>query len=245
MNRQEKDAMWDEYRTNPTRELKEQILATYQTMFDIEVSKMYTKLGRKVDIEEIRSDGYLGLLDAMAKYEIKKGYRFETYAPIRIRGAILDSVRKRDWVPKNIRQMQREYQRVVQEIQQTGEKIDDIHKEVKHRLGWEENELHQVLKAQRRQVVFSIEGMRENDEELVSVSEYGNPEEELEGKEEVKILKKHIQGLPEKERLFVEQHYLEGKTQTWIAKEYGFSVPGVNKIVKKGVARLKKEMQKY
>ena len=76
-------------------------------------------LGYNVDYEDLVSYGIFGLIDAIDKFDCLKKVKFETYASLRIRGAILDQIRKMDWIPRTIRQRQKKIDAVIKEVEQT------------------------------------------------------------------------------------------------------------------------------
>ena len=74
-------------------------------------------LGYTVEYDDLVGYGIFGLIDAIDKFELSKGVKFETYASLRIRGAIIDQIRKMDWIPRTIRQKQKKIETAMQELE--------------------------------------------------------------------------------------------------------------------------------
>ena len=99
--------MWEAYQSNPTQELREKIIIEYAPLVKVVAGRMSMYLGKNVEFDDLVGYGVFGLIDAIDRFDMKKEVKFETYASLRIRGAILDQIRKMDWIPRTIRQKQR------------------------------------------------------------------------------------------------------------------------------------------
>ena len=117
----DKEKLWQEYIKKPTPELREQLIIEYAQLVKLVAGRLSMYLGHNVEYEDLVSYGIFGLIDAIDKFDAEKNVKFETYASLRIRGAILDQIRKMDWIPRTVRQRQR--------------KIDDAIKQVEMRTG--------------------------------------------------------------------------------------------------------------
>ena len=98
MNQEEKQKLWESYQKEPTQELREKIIVEYASLVKIVAGRMSMYLGSKVDFDDLCSFGIFGLIDAIDRFDTGKDVKFETYASLRIRGAILDQIRKMDWI---------------------------------------------------------------------------------------------------------------------------------------------------
>lgn len=99
--------LWEEYSKKKTSELYEEIIIEYAGLVKLVAGRLSMYLGYNVEYDDLVSYGTFGLIDAVNKFDYSKGYKFETYASLRIRGAILDQIRKMDWIPRSIRQKQK------------------------------------------------------------------------------------------------------------------------------------------
>ena len=134
-----KEQLWDRYRRTKTPELREQIIIEYAPLVKLVAGRLNMYLGYNVEYEDLVSYGIFGLSDAIDKFDCMKEVKFETYASLRIRGAILDQIRKMDWIPRTIRQRQKKIEAVIKEIEQnTGRGATD--EEVAKGLGITEDE---------------------------------------------------------------------------------------------------------
>ena len=117
----DKEKLWEDYQKKPTPELREKLIIEYAQLVKLVAGRLSTYLGHNVEFDDLVSYGIFGLIDAIDKFDMDKNVKFETYASLRIRGAILDQIRKMDWIPRTVRQRQR--------------KIDDAMKAVEMRTG--------------------------------------------------------------------------------------------------------------
>ena len=106
MKEVERQKIWEKYTKNPTQEMREQIIIEYAPLVKIVAGRLSMYLGGNVEYEDLVSYGVFGLIDAIDKFDTNKDVKFETYASLRIRGSILDQIRKMDWIPRTVRQRQ-------------------------------------------------------------------------------------------------------------------------------------------
>ena len=88
--------MWDSYFQSKTPQVREQIILEYASLVKVVAGRLSMYLGYNVEYEDLVSYGIFGLIDAIDKFDLAKNVKFETYASLRIRGAILDQIRKMD-----------------------------------------------------------------------------------------------------------------------------------------------------
>src|SRR5690554_409898 len=99
-----KQQLLKEYSVTKSLELRGRIIQEYTYLIKYIAGRLSIYFGPNVEYEELVSYGVFGLIDAIDKFDISKGVKFETYASLRIRGSIIDGVRELDWVPRSIRQ---------------------------------------------------------------------------------------------------------------------------------------------
>ena len=117
MNEAEKKRLWDEYGKTKSPETKEKIIIEYAPLVKVVAGRLSMYLGYNVEYDDLVGYGVFGLIDAIEKYDLCKEVKFETYASLRIRGAILDQIRKMDWIPRTIRQKQKKIETAIREIE--------------------------------------------------------------------------------------------------------------------------------
>ena len=141
MKSTEKEKLWDEYRKKPTQALREQLIIEYSQLVKLVAGRLSMYLGHNVEYDDLVSYGIFGLIDAIDKFAIDKEVRFETYASLRIRGAILDQIRKMDWIPRTLRQKQKKIDTAIKEIEAiTGKNAND--EEIAQNIGITVDELN-------------------------------------------------------------------------------------------------------
>jgi RNA polymerase sigma factor for flagellar operon FliA len=122
----EKEKLWEEYQKNPTPRLREQLIIEYAQLVRLVAGRLSMYLGHNVEYDDLVSYGIFGLIDAIDKFNLEKNVKFETYASLRIRGAILDQIRKMDWIPRTVRQRQRKIDEAIKNIElRTGKTAND------------------------------------------------------------------------------------------------------------------------
>ena len=117
MDTDARQKIWEEYSAKRTAALREQLILEYVGLVKIVAGKLSMYLGYNVEYDDLVGYGTFGLIDAIDKFDYDKGVKFETYASLRIRGAILDQVRKMDWIPRSLRQKQKQLDAVYQKIE--------------------------------------------------------------------------------------------------------------------------------
>ena len=140
MKAAEKEKLWESYQKSPTPALREQIILEYVSLVKVVAGRLSMYLGYNVEYDDLVGYGIFGLIDAIDKYDAKKDVKFETYASLRIRGSILDHIRKMDWIPRTVRQRQKKLDEAVKRIEmRTGKNASD--EELALEMGISEEEL--------------------------------------------------------------------------------------------------------
>ena len=104
MDENGRNKLWAAFREKRTPQIREQIIIEYSQLVKLVAGRLSMYLGYTVEYEDLVSYGIFGLIDAIDKFDCDKNVKFETYASLRIRGAILDQIRKMDWIPRSVRQ---------------------------------------------------------------------------------------------------------------------------------------------
>lgn len=117
MNEKQKEDLWKEYGKTKNPMIREQLIVEYSGLVKIVAGRLGMYLGYTVEYDDLVGYGIFGLIDAIDKFELTKGVKFETYASLRIRGSILDQIRKMDWIPRTLRQKQKKLENVMKELE--------------------------------------------------------------------------------------------------------------------------------
>ena len=196
-----KKRLLEEYAANKRPETREQLILEYAPLVKVVAGRLSMYLGYNVDYEDLVSYGIFGLIDAIDKFDCLKEVKFETYASLRIRGAILDQIRKMDWLPRSIRQKQKKIDAAMSKIEtEKGHVATD--EEIAEELEITVDELNSWQGQTKASNLISLDEYTETGSEAkiesVTNTHFDQPEEVLE-KEELKIkLTEAINSLTEK-----------------------------------------------
>ena len=180
--------------------------------------------------------------------DLAKNVKFETYASLRIRGAILDQIRKMDWIPRTVRQRQRKMDEAIKQIEmRTGKNATD--EELARELGLTEDELCNWQSQMKVTNVVSLNEFEENGPEPVidtsNKSHFAQPEDVVEEAELKETLVAALDLLTEKERKVIELYYYEEMTLKEISKILEVSESRVSQLHTKGLLKMRKRMGSY
>ncbi len=247
------DNLWKEYRQNQSKVAKDKLLLEYANLVKYIAQRIAVNLPSSVDRDDLVSAGILGLVKAVETFEPERGFKFETFAGHKIRGAILDELRALDWVPRSVRQKARELQRVYAKLENELGRIpyDD---EVCESLNISMKEYEDILTEVTPTTIVSLEeAMPDRDADskeirvIDTIEDTGslNPLRELSFSEVKNILKDAIENLPEKEKLVIALYHYEELTLKEIGVVLDISESRVSQIHSKVILRLRaKLMQK-
>ena len=243
-----KEKLWDEYKKNRSQELREQIIIEYAPLVKLVAGRLNMYLGYNVEYEDLVSYGIFGLIDAIDKFDMTKDVKFETYASLRIRGSILDQIRKMDWIPRTVRQKQRKIDEAIKAVEQrTGKTASD--EEIAGELGVTEEEL---LNWQSQLKVTNVVSLNEYVEqgtepvmETRGNSHFVQPEEMVEQNELKEMLQKAMELLTEKESKVILLYYYEELTLKEISRILEVSESRVSQLHTKALQKMQKMMGNY
>ncbi|WP_421866693.1 RNA polymerase sigma factor FliA [Motiliproteus sp.] len=208
---------------------------------------LMARLPSSVVLDDLIQSGMIGLLEAARKYDPSKGASFETYAGIRIRGAIIDEVRKGDWTPRSVHRNSRRVAECIQTIEaRTGRDAHDA--EVAEEMGVSLEEYHSLLKDSSSSRLFSFDEMRESTDTSAGeevASEDAPPDELQEDQAFQRALAEAIAGLPEREQLVFALYYDEELNLKEIGQVLGVSESRVSQIHSQAALRLRARLESW
>ncbi|MGH8583335.1 MAG: RNA polymerase sigma factor FliA [Gammaproteobacteria bacterium] len=207
---------------------------------------LISRLPRSVQLDDLVQAGMIGLLEAARNYDPAQGASFETYSGIRIRGSMLDEIRKGDWAPRSLHRKTRELAKAVREIEaEQGRDARDS--EVAERLGLSLNVYYQVLNDASAHKMFSfddvpsmIDGTSEGLTQRLSV-----PHEDIEKLRFQEHLVEAIAGLPERERIIMSLYYDDELNLREIGEVLGVSESRICQIHAQALVRLRARMDEW
>ena len=249
MNDVMRKKMWDEYQKKPTAKLREKIIVEYAPLVKIVAGKMNMYLGSNVEYDDLVGYGVFGLIDAIDKYDLSKDVKFETYASLRIKGAILDQIRKMDWIPRTIRQKQKKIEEASKNVEaRTGKAATDD--QIADELGLSGKEYTEWQSQMKVTNLISLNEFMEAGNEPVmdsgaSNSHFIQPEESISKDELSKMLAESLELLTEKEKSVIVYYYYEDLNLKEIAKVMDVSESRVSQLHTKALLKMRKKMGPY
>ena len=242
--------LWTEYDKSRTPELREKIILEYAPLVKLVAGRLSMYLGYNVEYEDLVSYGIFGLIDAIDKFDYGKNVKFETYASLRIRGAILDQIRKMDWIPRTIRQKQKRIDAVCKDIEtRLGRSATD--EEIASELGISDDE---YLEWQSQMKITNVVSLNEYMEQGAEVPAEGNqfttarfdsPEENIEKEELKKVLEESLEQLTEKEKKVILLYYYEDLTLKEISNVLEVSESRISQLHTRALQKMKTKMGDY
>ncbi len=206
---------------------------------------LVSRLSGNVDVDDLIQAGMIGLLEAAGNYQPSKGANFETFAGIRIRGAMLDEVRRSDWTPRSVYQKLRQVTEAVREVEaRTGR--DARPADVAKELGLTVEQYHKVLRDGTSCRLFSLEQAQEQNSALEPAGGIG-PGPLASAMEDGfrDSLAEAIDSLPERERLVLSLYYDDELNLKEIGEVLGVSESRVCQIHGKAVVRIRARMGEW
>ncbi len=242
MNAEGKQKLWEDYSKKRTSELQEKIIIEYAGLVKLVAGRLSMYLGYNVEYDDLVGYGTFGLIDAVDKYDYSKGVKFETYASLRIRGAILDQIRKMDWIPRSIRQKQRKIDTAYQSLElKYGRMASD--EEVASELDITVDELETWQNQTKVTNIISLdEFMEQGTETKVEQSltaEFDQPDRIVEKQELKDILVRTLETLTEKEKKVIILYYYEELTLKEISRILDVSESRISQLHTKALQKMK------
>jgi len=202
------------------------------------------------DKEDLINVGIIGLMSALEKYDARRNVQFETYAHFRIRGAVLDELRLRDWMPRSTRNKDSHLEDAFAQLQGKLGRAP-LEAELAEYLGLTLDEYFSLLNEVKRISIISQEDLPPDYLEthgsaaVMGAVEHGNPLQHLTSQELIKGLKKAIAALPEKEKIVLSLYYYEELTMKEIGKVLELTESRVCQIHAQATLRLRAVVKDY
>lgn len=242
MSEEEKNQLWLEYSKEQSDEIREHIIIEYVGLVKIVAGRLSMYLGYTVEYDDLIGYGTFGLIDAIDKFDYHKGVKFETYASLRIRGAILDQIRRLDWIPRTLRQKQK--------------KIDQAYATLEYRLGRVATDEEVAAELELSVSEFEVWQNQTMGMSLVSLDEYleqgsevrvdskissqfEQPEKVIEKQELKLMLEEALTFLTENERKVIVLYYYEELTLKEISQILGVSESRISQLHTKALQKMK------
>jgi RNA polymerase sigma factor for flagellar operon FliA len=238
--------LWSRYRARASRADRDQLIVHYSPLVKYVAGRVAVGLPQNVEHADLVSYGMFGLIDAIDKFDPERGFKFETYAISRIKGAILDELRSIDWVPRSVRAKVRSIEKAFAKLEARHHRAP-TDEELASELGWTDTQFQQTLSQ------ISTVGLAALDEILVVGGDRGEtltlgdtiadgshgPMGAFEVAELRQLLAQAINTMPEREKIVLTLYYYENLTLQEIGKVLGVTESRVCQIHTKAVLQLR------
>lgn len=242
MDEAEKNKLWETYAKTKDSSVKEKIIIEYAPLVKFVAGRLSMYLGYTVEFDDLVGYGIFGLIDAIDKFDYEKGIKFETYASLRIRGSILDQIRKMDWIPRSVRQKQKKIDSAMSSLEA---KLNRPATE-EELAGFLELSVDELLQWMEQTSISNISSLEEFVEQGTEIGfddsrrrKSDMPESAYEEKELKDILIKALDGLTEKERKVIELYYYEELTLKEISMVLEVSESRISQLHTRAIQKLK------
>ncbi len=229
----------------------DELIMKYAPLVKTTVLRMAARFPIDVaDKEDLINVGIIGLMSALDKYDATRNVQFETYARFRIKGAVLDELRARDWVPRSTRNKDNKLEEAFATLQQElGRPPNE--QEISEHLGLTLEEYFALLDEVKNLSIISQEDLppdyleKYDREELMGAVDHGNPLDYLTSRDLMAGLKKAIDALPEKEKLVLSLYYFEELTMKEIGKVIDLTESRICQLHAQATLRLRGLVKDY
>lgn len=242
----QEDELWELYYETKDIHIRNLIIEKYSYLVKIIALKLRGIYQQYGDVEDIVNEGTIALMDVIEKYDISKNTKFETYASIRIRGSIIDYVRKQDWIPRKVKS---DYKIVKEAEDELANKLGRTPKdmEIAEYLKMDIKDYNQIVNNAYGTNILSFEELlgEASLRETEISSSYELPEQEVESKELYAVLVDSVNKLNEKEKLVISLYYKEELKLKDIADILNISNSRVSQIHTSALQKLEKNVKEY
>ncbi len=241
---------WEQFLGTSSDKSRKDLAHHYLPMVDFIIGRLAMNLPPHIDRDDLENIGVIGLLNALDNFDPHREVKFETYASIRIKGAIIDHLRKEDWLSRPLRKKAIDIERASEELRvklKRSPSFDEVAKKV----GMTEHEVSEIIHKSTASHLISIEKELYDDEEGVgrALGEYLadtanlNPDDETEKSMLIAYMIRALRDLPEKERMVLNLYYFEELTLKEIGKLLKVSESRVCQIHSRAVFLLREMMK--
>ena len=227
--------LWDSFRADPDVETRNRLVLQYSPLVKYVAGRLRTRLPESVEYADLVSDGIIGLMEAIERFDPGRGLSFQTFAVPRIRGAMVDALRALDWVPRSVRDKVRQ----VEEAQRTletrlGRLPDDP--EIAAELGISVRALREIYARVAVTGVATMEDLELADDLSAAAAE------EIEDEQAKAALLGVVGELPERDQVIIALYYFEGFTLAEIGRVLGVTESRVSQLHSRATMMLRTKL---
>lgn len=243
--------LWRRYFLTKKSELRDELIVQYLSLVKFVVGRVSSQLPGHVKLDDLYSSGVTGLIKAVEKFDPTKNNKFETYAILLIKGAIIDELRRLDWIPRSVHQKANQIAEATTKLQQKLGR-DPTDAEVAAQLGITEESFGELLERVRPAILIPLNSDDfSQDDESMSISEKiadvkAETSFEIAYRNEFNsLLERAISDLPEQERKVLILYYYEELMLKEIGKIIGVSESRVSQIHTKAIIKLRSKLKGF
>ncbi len=243
LSEEELAELWGKYFEDKTQKsVRDALIVQYIYLIRYVVGRVKVTLPATISIEDIAGYGVEGLINAIERYSPQKNTRFETYALIRIRGAILDRIRAQDFLPRSVRKKIKDIKNAQEHLKQELGRIPTT-TEVANYLDMDPDKVNQLLSEDTTMTsIYEKRGNSDDSMEIIDTIQDTNklnPQEQMEEKNIKQQLEKALRRLPERERVIMVLYYQENMTLKEIGATLNMSESRVCQLHAQSIMKLK------
>lgn len=241
--------LFEEYNKTKDINIRNDIVMNYSYIAKTVAIQMRGITSNYAQVEDIVNQGIITLIDCVEKFDLSKGIKFESYAYMRVRGSVIDFVRKQDWLPRRVRMTSKSIMAAHDEL--CNELMrEPTQQEIADRLNMSIKTLDKYYSEISNSVMLSFEGIIQNVSQMGEaleniLDENGNPENKVFRDELREVLAQSIDSLTDREKQVVTLYYYENLRLSDIGKILEVSDQRVSQILSKAVQKLRYKMERY
>ena len=245
----EEQLYWQNWVNSREAQAGDFLVKKYMPLVSYHVQRIAVNLPRNVSRDDLHSLGLIGLYDALEKFDPTRDLKFDTYASFRIRGAILDGLRKEDWLPRNTREKAKRIESAIEKLEQRLMRNATI-QEISGELNMSEEEVQSVMNEHFFANILSIdEKQNEQDDKeghsfVIKDERADIPDEKIAKDELIREMTAMISELNDKEQLVISLFYKEELTLTEIGQVMNLSTSRISQIHSKAIFKLRHALEK-
>ncbi|MDQ0253688.1 RNA polymerase sigma factor for flagellar operon FliA [Evansella vedderi] len=239
---------WNSWSDGRDSSACERLIKAYLPLVEYHVQRIGANLPRNVQLDDLRSNGMLGLYDALEKFDEHRELKFDTYASFRIRGAIIDGLRQEDWLPRSVREKAKKIEKATEKLEQKFGRYVNA-KEVAEFLQMDEGEvLHTMNESFLANQLSIDEPTKDSDKDDTYTSTLKDdktptPEQRINHQGQLEELAEVIKSLTEKEQLIISLFYFEELTLTEIGEILNLSTSRISQIHSRIIFKLQQRLK--
>jgi RNA polymerase sigma factor for flagellar operon FliA len=243
------DELWADFKATGSAELRDRLILHYSPLVKYVAGRVAVGLPQSVEQSDLVSYGIFGLIDAIEKFQVERGFKFETYAITRIKGAILDELRSIDWVPRSVRAKARAIERAYAKLEAVHHRTPSD-AELAAELEWTAQQLDTTLSQISLTGVAALDQMLSGErgdaatlgDRIPDVT--AGPVAVFEREEMRQLLAEAINRMPEREKIVLTLYYYEGLTLNEIGGVLGVTESRVCQVHTKAVLQLRARLDR-